>query len=149
MGKSTRSDALGVFGKPKRSESLGDGANREVWYHYEGGGDVPGELVVVVDKAGGVVLRVLLHPKNLTKEEAVKQFGNDYRVTRYNFDDCLGDGESGPLYESPDGSVVKTEYRERGIVITSNYQGGVDTIEYVAKPIGSTSSRCPGKVKKS
>jgi hypothetical protein len=149
MGKSTRSDALGVFGKPKRSESLGDGANREVWYHYEGGGDVPGELVVVVDKAGGVVLRVLLHPKNLTKEAAVKQFGNDYRVTRYNFDDCLGDGESGPLYESPDGPVVKTEYRERGIVITSNYQGGVDTIEYVAKPIGSTSSRCPVKGKTS
>jgi hypothetical protein len=142
MGRSTRADMLRVFGKPKWSEMFEEnGSNAEVWYHYEGK-DIPGEIVVNVDKISQVILRLLLHPKDLSKEEAIKYFGDEFMITRYEF--CAGfeEAESAPLYETPRGQFSYLEYRERGIAINFDNHGIVDNITYVSEPIGAPSSKC-------
>lgn len=146
VGKATCSDMLRVFGTPQWSGNPGDQTNAdpepEVWNEYETGGDFPGKLTVVVDERSGAILAIDLDPTNLSKEQAIAHFGDDYIVTRYAHDDCLGNGESAPLYESPDGPILVVEYRERGIAISLRDKETVQTISYVKEPIGATSSRC-------
>ena len=146
IGKSTRDDMLHVFGQPQWSRPPGDqikgDPNPEVWNEYESRGEFPGKLLVVLDEHSGVILAIDLYPENLTKEDAIKYFGDDYITTRYDFDMCLGNDESGPVYESPNGSILYIEYRERGIALGIDYQGKVDQIQYVSKPIGAPSSKC-------
>jgi hypothetical protein len=146
MGKSSRADVLRVLGEPKRVDTPADqppnDLHSEVWYVYDGGGEFPGELTVVIDKRTDVLLGIDLSPDNLAKEDAVKHFGPDYILTRYDFDECLGNEESAPLYESPNGSLLEVEYRQRGIAISLDDDGKVNTISYVSKPIGSQQSRC-------
>ena len=96
---------------------------------------------VKVDKTR-TIREVHMLPKHLSKEEAIKHFGLDYVVTRYDFDSCLGDEESAPLFESPTGNVINIEYRQRGIALAVNAYGNIDEISYVSGPIGAASSRC-------
>jgi hypothetical protein len=145
-GKSTRADVLRVLGEPKRLDTPPDQTprepNAEVWYVYDNRGELAGEMTVVIDKRTDAVLGINLNPDSLSKEEAVKHFGPDYILTRYNFDDCLGNEESAPLYESANGPLLEVEYRHRGIAISVNEDGKVNTISYVSKPIGTRKSRC-------
>ena len=83
-----------------------------------------------------------LDPTNLSKEQAIAHFGNDYIVIRYAHDDCLSNGEAAPLYEAPDGPIFVVEYRQRGIAISLRDKKTVQTISYVKEPIGATSSLC-------
>ena len=141
MGRSNIAEMHRIFGAPKKSEKFGEGtSNPEVWYHYDDAPDFPGTLTVVVYR--GIVQRVDIVPKDLKKEEATKHFGPDYIVTRYDFDSCLGDEESAPLFESSSGAVIFVEYRQRGIAIAVNGQGNVNEVSYVSKPIGAESSKC-------
>lgn len=137
---------LKILGKPNWSGAPGDqpkdDPNPEIWNEYETGGDFPGKLTVVVDKRGGIIQRIDLYPQELSEEQAIKHFGEGYVTTRYDFDECLSDGESAPMYESPNGQLVTIEYRSRGIAIALNYQGKVNHINYVSKPIGALSSKC-------
>ena len=80
---------------------------------YDSGGVFPGELTVVINKDTGIVLAINLNPDSLSKADAVKYFGPDYILTRYDFDECLGNEESAPMYESPTGSLLEVEYRHR------------------------------------
>lgn len=145
-GTSTRVDVLRVLGEPTRLDTPSDQTpndpNPEVWYVYDRGGEFTGVLTVILDKRKDTVLRIDLTPDALTKDEAVKHFGADYIFTRYAFDDCLGDEESAPVYESATGPLLKIEYRNRGIAISVGNDGKVNTISYVSKPIGPSESRC-------
>ena len=145
-GKSTRTDVLRVLGKAKRLDTPADQDPKEpdpeVWYVYESGGEFPGELTVVLDKRSNTMLRIDLHPESLSREDAVKHFGPDYILTRYDFDNCLGNEESAPLYESANGSLLSIEYRHRGIAVSVNDAGKVKTISYVSKPLGAQKSKC-------
>jgi hypothetical protein len=151
-GKSTRADVLRVLGEPKRIDTPADQTpkdpNPEVWYVYDSGGEFAGSLTVVIDKRTDVVLGIDLSPDSLSKEDALKHFGPDYILTRYNFDECLGNEESAPLYESANGALLEIEYRHRGIAISLNDDGKVTTISYVSKPIGSRESKCNPKQQK-
>jgi hypothetical protein len=144
VGRATRRDMLRLLGNPARSEPMGEGqAATETWYHYPSA-DPPGDLVVAVERRGGLILRIDLYPESLSKEEAVRRFGDGFIVTRYDFDNCLGGEEAAPLYESPDGPLVRLEYRGRGIAIAVNSRGQVDHISYVRGPLGAPSSKCQG-----
>jgi len=134
---------LRILGKPERSELLeGARSHKEIWHHYADAGDFPGELVVATDKRNGLIIGIWLYPEDLSKQKAIEHFGNDYLITKYDFDRCLGDGESAPLYESPSGEVTFIEYRQRGIALCTDYRGMVTDIRYVKGPIGDPFSRC-------
>jgi hypothetical protein len=152
-GKSTKEEMLRAFGEPRRIDTPADQTpndpHPEVWYVYNGGGEFAGQLTVVIDKRTNVILRINLNPESLSKDEAVKHFGSDYVLTRYNFDECLGGEESAPLYESANGPLREVEYRNRGIALSVNEDEKVNTISYVSKPIGTRESKCHPKKKRS
>jgi hypothetical protein len=95
-----------------------------------------------VDEATNTIRAIDLLPRDLKKEDAIKHFGQDYILTRYDFDECLGNEEAAPLFESPKGAAVFIEYRQRGIAIAVNGQSNVNEIRYVSEPIGAESSKC-------
>lgn len=104
MGGSTERDMIRVLGQPKWWELFDEGKSKpERWFHYESGGDFPGELVFNIDRRSRVILRVILHPKDLSVTEAIKRFGENYVVTRYEFCPGFEEEDSGPLYENPSG----------------------------------------------
>jgi len=146
VGRSSRVDVLRVLGEPKRVDTPADQTANdpqpEVWYVYESSRKFGGDLTIVLDKRSNVILRIDLNPESLSKEEAVKHFGPDYVLTRYDFDECLGNEESAPLYESANGALQEVEYRHRGIALSIGENGQVNRISYVSKPIGTRESRC-------
>ena len=146
IGKSKRADVLRVLGEPQRQDTpVGQSPkdpNPEVWYVYKGAAEFLGDLTVVIEKRTGVVARIDLSPEDLSKADAIKHFGPDYILTRYAFDECLGDEESAPIYESPTGQLLEIEYRQRGIAVSVNEAGKVNTISFVSKPLGALASKC-------
>ncbi|CDM67187.1 hypothetical protein [Pyrinomonas methylaliphatogenes] len=142
VGRSKLADLLRVLGQPTEIERVSDGTYAEVWFKYRRRGDFGGDLVVVLDEQHDVIKSVVEKPEGIGVEEVTRRLGDDCVMTRYDFDDCLGDGESSPLYESKRGPVEVIEYRDRGIAIFYNYERVVDSIEYVSGPIGTKSSRC-------
>ena len=143
MGRSNEAEMFRILGSPKSSETFNSGtSSAEVWYHFEGSWEFPGTLRVVVDKSTNTVREVDIQPEASNGEEVIKHFGQDYVVTRYDFDSCLGDEESAPLFESRNGSIIFIEYRQRGIAVAVNGQGKVNEIRYVSEPIGAESSKC-------
>jgi hypothetical protein len=145
-GKSTKADAVRVLGEPKRVDIPPDQTpndrHPEVWYVYDNGGEFPGELTVVIDKRSNVIMTIELNPESLSKQEAVKHFGPDYVLTRYDFDECFGNEESAPVYESANGGLLEIEYRNRGIALSVTEDGRVNSVSYMSKPIGTRESRC-------
>jgi hypothetical protein len=97
---------------------------------------------VNVDKGRKVILRLLLHPKHLSKDEAFKYFGNNPKTTRYEFCEGFQNAQSAPLYETPTGQFLYLEYREKGISLSIDDDGNVAYIAYVSEPIGGTESKC-------
>jgi len=150
LGKSRRADALRSLGKPQRIDSPPgqeeNELNPEEWFIYENLGEFPGTVTVAINGKSKLIVEIDVSPTNLTKESAIKYLGDDYIVTRYDFDGCLGDEESAPLYESPSGAIEMIEYRDRGIAFTYNRENKVDNIQYVSKPIGTPASMCPKKL---
>lgn len=143
IGQSTRTEMLSILGTPERSEQVGrNSPNSEIWYHYVNPKEFSGDLVVVTSRRSEVIIEIRLNPKELSKQEAVKYFGDDYLVTRYSFDRCLGDEEAAPIYESPIGEITFIEYRQRGIALGIDYRDKVTEINYVRGPIGAASSKC-------
>ena len=142
MGKSKVADMRRVLGAPTRIERFNqDKSNPQVWYHYDVKWEFPATLRVIVDKTR-TVREVHLLPNYLTKEEAIKHFGRDYVVTRYDFDSCRGNEEAAPLFESPTGNVLNIEYRQRGIALSVNADGNINEISYVSGPVGAVASKC-------
>jgi hypothetical protein len=144
LGQSTLRDMFRALGRPTLSEQFGDSKSvQEVWYHYAAASDLPGTVVVVVKRRTGRIKRIDLYPAAaLSKEDAIKFFGVGYITVTYDFDNCLGDDESAPLYESSSGSIKNIEYRQRGIAIAVSYSDKVNQISFVSSPVGAASSKC-------
>lgn len=143
MGRSTENDMIQILGQPKWWELLDENKSQpERWFHYDSGADFPGELVVNIDTRSRVILRMTLHPKDLSAQEAIKRFGENYVVTRYEFCPGFDEEDSGPIYENPSGQFRYIEYRKRGIALLVGDNDKVDYILYVSAPIGTTSSKC-------
>jgi hypothetical protein len=151
VGESTQADMVRILGEPEwagLAAGQKETATKQViWNEYSSGGEFPGRLIVETDKSSGIIIGIFLSPDNLSKEEAIKHFGDDYIITKYKLDKCSEEEEEEglPLYESTDGQFVYTEYRERGIAMFTGHTGKVQEIDYLddKQPIGATSSRCP------
>jgi hypothetical protein len=144
VNRSTRYDLLRILGKAKWSgrpagQTKHD-PNPEVWYEYENVGEFPGKFTVAVDQRTGRILVMHLSPKKLSREQAVRVFGDDYIVTRYDFCENF-EGDGAPVYESPQGSRIVIEYRSRGVALGVDEMNGVTQITYVGGPIGLASLR--------
>jgi hypothetical protein len=146
LGTSTSADVLRILGDPQwagpPTDQMADEPNPVIWYEYENGGDFPGRLTAAIDERSGKVKWISISTDSLERKEVLKHFGPGYIVTKYDFDLCLGDEESSPLYESPNGHMVNLEYRERGVAIQINELGKVTGIDYVSEPFGATESKC-------
>ena len=151
LGKSTRADMLRVFGKPvwsgdPQGQTKAD-PNPVTWNSYDTSGEFPGELTVEVEKRSGVIPSIYLYPKRLSKAQLIERFGGGYIITKYAFDECLGNGESAPIYECvcPASDLDFVEYREKGIAVSLSYDDNVNDIRYVSAPIGATGSKCKAR----
>lgn len=146
IGKSTQADMLRILGKPHWSgapaEQEKNDPNPEVWNDYRKAAEFSGTLTVMVDQKSNVISGIDLYPENLTKDDAINYFGGNYILTRYDFEKCLGNDESGPMFESKSGAVIYIEYRERGIAVNINESGKVNHISYLKEALGTASSRC-------
>ncbi len=152
VGQSTQEQMFEAFGKPARSDiaagQQGSDSRPLIWNEYDEAGEFPGKLTVEVDKHTGVIAGMIFSPENITKDVALKHFGDDYIITRYEFDICSGDEEDEPsLYESPNGQFTYVEYRSRGIAISLDAENKVREILYLKEndSIGAKSSKCPEK----
>jgi len=142
MGRASRDELIRALGEPKWSEVLeGGGFPAEEWLHYEEGGDVPGKLVFALDQKTRVVLNLILYPEKLKRDDAIKHFGDDYVLTRYEFCNGFDDEDDGPLYETPNGQFVHLEYRAKGISVVLQKNDEVHYISYGSRWIDSKCKR--------
>jgi hypothetical protein len=144
IGTSTRADMLRVLGKPLSSgPTEGQGPPKPIIWNDYGmiKGEISGQLAVEVDSRTNRIVTISISPEKMSKEEAIKYFGNDYVLIDYEF--CPGqslDADVGLVYENPRGTEIDyLEYRSRGIAIHLDYQGNVNGIYYLDKPLGLAS----------
>lgn len=146
VGRSTGVDMRRVLGPPDTSAypdgQSDDDPNGELLNYYRGVGDVLGQLTVAVAKKTDLITSMDFVPDEMTLKDVTARFGKDYIVVHYEFDECLGDEESAPIYESPSGSLTSIEYRSRGIAVAIDTKDKVIDIRYVEGPIGSEHSQC-------
>lgn len=142
VGQSTLADALRIFGKPKWVGPEVDRSNSDpdppVHYTYESGGEFPGRLAIIVGEKSKKIQAISNSPDKLSKEEAIRHFGPDFIIGRYQFCPDI-DGPTGPVYEDPNGPITYIEYRNRGISLYIDMDESVVEITYDAlrKPLSS------------
>jgi hypothetical protein len=147
IGKSTRADMLRVLGKPLSSGPSADQSPPRpiIWNDYGRiEGELSGRLAVEVDSRNNRVVSVFISTDNMSREDVIKYFGNDYLLMGYDFcKDQPDSGGVGIVYENPASHEIQyIEYRSRGIAIHVD-QGRVSGIYFVSGPMGLVSeSEC-------
>ena len=131
-GKSTRKDVIRVLGanEPKKQKRLET-------YTYPGKGDFSSTLIIEVDRATGVVETITEQfSPNVTRTQAHKKYGNDYREVQYSIADCPHEGVNPLAYRDPKGPVELIEYRQSGLILWPNREGfDIAAAVYLAKPL--------------
>ena len=112
--------------------------------YYRDLGPVPGQVEIVAGTSDSVVEYVQVNPEpRLTMSTLRRILGEDFIVTHYDWDMCLAEGGSAPLYRSESGPLRYFEYPHKGIAVTDDLRW----IEYLDKPVGPLRSRCPERKK--
>jgi hypothetical protein len=152
VGKSKLEDALRIFGPPQWSGPEADRDNSDpdppFVYEYESGGEFPGKLSIIVGERSKIIFEIANYPKNLFEGSAIRHFGPDYIISRYDFCPDVYNTVA-PIYESPDGEIKYIKYHKRGIVLLVDDFGSVEAVLYVRtfKTL-SSKSECPKAVLK-
>ncbi len=143
VGQSTYADMVRVFGKPRSSGASADQDEPKniIWHDYgKIKGDLSGRLGIETDKRTNKVVSISIAPDNMSKDEAIKFFGQDYIAMGYDFCEGFENETAVPSYENPKSSETSyIEYRSRGIAIHVDYRGEVNSIYFVAEPMGLAS----------
>ena len=143
VGQSTYADMVRVLGKPLSSnpEADQDEPKNFIWHDYgKIKGDLYGRLGVVTDKRTDKIVRVSIAPDDMTKEDAIRYFGQDYQVMGYEFCEGFENETAVPVYENPKATELRNvEYRVRGISISVGFRDRVNEINFVAEPAGLAS----------
>ena len=143
VGRSTHANMLRVLGKPLSSGFSADQDEPKhiIWHDYgKITGDLSGRLGVEIDKRTNKIVSISISPDDMTKEYAIRYFGQDYKITGYEFCEGFEDDTAAPVYENPKATQLNNiEYRMRGISISIDYRGKVNEINFVAEPTGLAS----------
>ncbi len=154
MGTSTREDMLRAFGEAEdfaemeKWRSKTDDLPPEIVHIYENVGEIRGPHRVAVSSRDGKVIWISVEPEKMSKEDVVRLYGSDFKITRYGYDDCIDDEDGVPIFESPKGELELFEYRELGIFFNLKKQdrfNGLDLVElitFVSEAPGTKTSRC-------
>lgn len=138
VGKVTVRDIESRFGKPAKKVR---GTSNDLWLYYSDIGPVPGRLEIIASSSTDVIDTIVLYPSKLTVSEAVRLFGRRYRIVRFDFDLCLSDGDSAPMFESPQGVAERLIYDGNGLAVERD-EGLVKSIQYLSRPYGARKSKC-------
>ena len=141
MGQSTTKEVIAELGKPTY---VGREEDTEVpMWTYEVQEPLPGFLYLYIrnGRLSGIGLG-LASP--VETSVIVRLFGSGYRLVHYDFDDCLGQGGTAPVFRSPNGPLEEIEFPQLG-VSASIHNGKVQEISYVGHPAGPAHSRCLSK----
>lgn len=158
VGQSTRADMLRILGKPLSSAPSADQDDPKniIWNDYKSvEKDISGRLGVEVDKRTDKIVAITITPDEMTKEEAIKRFGSDYKVMGYDFcleteEESLLFGGVGLVYENSESTELSyIEYRAKGISIHLRYDNYVGSIYFTNTPMGlAAEAECKGEFNK-
>ncbi|MDT8068651.1 MAG: hypothetical protein ROO76_10865 [Terriglobia bacterium] len=139
-GKSTRKDVIRMLGAatPKRGRQLET-------YSYAGKGDFGANVIVEVRLATGVIETITERfSPNITRTQAHKKYGEDYREVQYSVADCPHEGVNALAYRDPNGPIGLLVYSKQGIVLWPNHEGfDIAAALYLARPLPSKRPVCP------
>ena len=141
IGKSSKSELVLTLGKPRSSGKEQDTGIPTVTYDVSD--PVRGTLIVYL-KSGIIDGMTLVPKKQLNRADVMRMLGPNPLRVRYATADCLTEGGSAPIYESPDGSIEHLEYRETGTAIVL-HNGVIQSIVFVHRPFGPRHSPCAGR----
>ena len=152
VGTSTRKDMLRVLGEPisiiSGAARITTNPNAFTGFYYGG----PDNLIIRVEKVSHIIAWIETSPKNLLRDDVIKQFGSNYSLTGYGIDPCFIDGQPRMSYEasmeeaitSTNVQYVQMEYRQLGVTVQFRSEQDVYRIIYVSDkwPFGIASSLC-------
>jgi len=135
-GKATRKDVLRVLGATEASKN----ARIEI-YSYPNDG---GKVVVEVNRQSGLVETIAQqYSPNITRTEASRRFGKDYREVRYSISPCPQTGAIPSVYRDPKGGIELLEYSGKGLVLWPNQYGfDIAAAVYRASPLPAKKQVC-------
>jgi hypothetical protein len=141
VGQSTTKEVIAELGNPTyigKEEDTGV----PMWT-YKVQEPLPGFLYVYIrhGRLSGIGLGLA---SSIETSEMIRLFGKGYRIVHYDFDECLGQGGSAPVFRSPNGQLEEMEFPELGVSASLN-NGKVQEISYTNHPAGPAHSRCPSK----
>lgn len=138
-GKSTRADVIRVLG----AADPGKGARVET-YKYAAKGDLGGDVLVEVNRTTGVVESITVQfSPNVTRTQAYKKYGRDYKEVNYSVVNCPQNGATPLVYRNPKGGVELLEYPQKGLVLWPNQYGfDIAAAVYLARPLPSKKPAC-------
>lgn len=140
IGKARSEDLIKIVGRPSRIEAFPK-ENEEAYVYLDRADEV--ELIARIKTPSRIIYQIEHYPQNLNISEAEKIYGTRYRKATYDFDECLGEGGSAPLFESPRGSIEFLEYRDKGIFLRLEGSGPkVEEVRYSSEPPGRPKSQC-------
>lgn len=148
VGRSSCREVPHKMGKPDYEGPPADAtSSTERALEYDVTQPVKGRLRFYCKGRKALLTGIIIESVELNKTDAIRMFGNDFIVTRYSTDYCLGEGGVSPIYEDPSGEIVQMEYRRRGLAL--ELKGAeVSAIIYTDRPFGPKKSRCTGGQKK-
>lgn len=141
-GKARRKDVTRVLGDTKPTKS-----GRLETYTYPDKGEFGGKLLVDVDAATGIIESITEHfSPNLTRTQAYKKLGKDYREVRYSISTCPQVGSTPMVYRDPKGGIELLEYPQKGIILWPNQYGfDIAAVVYRAHPLPAKKPVCSKK----
>lgn len=148
IGQSTRADMVRVLGEPLLSVPSADQDEPIfVWNDYGIiSGDLSGRLAVEIDSRTEKIVGISISPENMSREDAIRYFGDGHTLMGYEFCEGFEDEINSPIYESPNSSDISyVEYRSRGIAIHIGDRGVVNAIYFVSEPVGLGSKEDCGR----
>jgi hypothetical protein len=142
IGTSKRREVITKLGEPNyvgKEEDTG-----APYLSYSVSDPFEGTLAAYIDHGTlSMLILTLRHPMPI--KAAVETLGPTGLLrTNYSLDNCVGGAGAGPIYENPRGDIEYVEYRSRGLALAV-YEDKVESVSFVAKPLGSATSKCPAR----